>query len=307
MKIGIPRAFLYYRYKELWETFFRELGIEFILSPETQNDLVRAGSMHAIDEACLSSKIYLGHVAWLLDKCDYLLIPRISRYGAGTVCSKYQAIYDVVANTFRKRRARLLCYNFEPRTADGEMAAFIRLGKALRRKNAESILAYLAAKQAQKKAQREELEQQERLLSRDGMKILVVAHRYNVCDKFIGEPILNRLREMGALPIIADIAPKKEAVARASSLSETLPWALSKELVGSVAIYRRHVDGIILLSAFPCGPDSLVNEMLTRKIKDKPVLTLIMDGHQGMAGIETRLESFLDIIRFQEARDYGCV
>ena len=75
MKIGIPRAFLYYRYKELWETFFRELGIEFILSPETQNDLVRAGSMHAIDEACLSSKIYLGHVAWLLDKCDYLLIP----------------------------------------------------------------------------------------------------------------------------------------------------------------------------------------------------------------------------------------
>lgn len=243
MKIGIPRAFLYYRYKELWETFFRELGIEFILSPETQNDLVRAGSMHAIDEACLSSKIYLGHVAWLLDKCDYLLIPRISRYGAGTVCSKYQAIYDVVANTFRKRRARLLCYNFEPRTADGEMAAFIRLGKALRRKNAESILAYLAAKQAQKKAQREELEQQERLLSRDGMKILVVAHRYNVCDKFIGEPILNRLREMGALPIIADIAPKKEAVARASSLSETLPWALSKELVGSVAIYRRMLTG----------------------------------------------------------------
>ena len=127
------------------------------------------------------------------------------------------------------------------------------------------------------------MEQQERLLSRDGMKILVVAHRYNVCDKFIGEPILNRLREMGALPIIADIAPKKEAVARASSLSETLPWALSKELVGSVAIYRRHVDGIILLSAFPCGPDSLVNEMLTRKIKDKPVLTLIMDGHRGMA------------------------
>ena len=152
MKIGIPRAFLYYRYKELWETFIRELGIEFILSPETQNDLVRSGSMNAIDEACLSSKIYLGHVAWLLDKCDYLLIPRISRYGAGTVCSKYQDIYFVVANKFRKRRAILLFCNIEPRTADGEMAAFIRLSKALGRKNAESILAYLAAKQAQKKS-----------------------------------------------------------------------------------------------------------------------------------------------------------
>ena len=28
MKIGIPRALLYYRYHVLWNTFFRELGIE---------------------------------------------------------------------------------------------------------------------------------------------------------------------------------------------------------------------------------------------------------------------------------------
>ena len=31
MKIGIPRALLYYRYHVLWNTFFQELGIETVI------------------------------------------------------------------------------------------------------------------------------------------------------------------------------------------------------------------------------------------------------------------------------------
>mgnify|MGYP000845206889 FL=1 len=35
MKIGIPRALLYYRYHVLWNAFFQELGIETVISPHT--------------------------------------------------------------------------------------------------------------------------------------------------------------------------------------------------------------------------------------------------------------------------------
>ena len=42
MKIGIPRALLYYRYHVLWETFFRELGHETIASPHTNKTLMQA-------------------------------------------------------------------------------------------------------------------------------------------------------------------------------------------------------------------------------------------------------------------------
>jgi len=59
------------------------------------------------------------------------------------------------------------------------------------------------------------------------------------------------------------------------------------------------VDGIIVMSAFPCGPDAMVNEMIQRKIKNVPILNLTLDGQSGSAGIETRLESFIDIIRFR--------
>jgi predicted nucleotide-binding protein (sugar kinase/HSP70/actin superfamily) len=35
MKIGIPRALLFYHFYPLWKTFFENLGFQVILSPET--------------------------------------------------------------------------------------------------------------------------------------------------------------------------------------------------------------------------------------------------------------------------------
>lgn len=62
-------------------------------------------------------------------------------------------------------------------------------------------------------------------------------------------------------------------------------------------MHREKTDGIILLTAFPCGPDSMVNEIITREFQDIPILALVLDTQNGTAGIETRLESFIDILR----------
>lgn len=301
MKIGIPRGLLYYKYRYLWETFFEELGIEYIVSPETNKDILNTGMTYAIDEACLSSKIYLGHVEWLIDKCDYILIPRVSNYGsAGTVCTKFQAIYDIAQNTFRDRNIKILYYNIDAKTTDFEAKAFIKMGKILNRKKTQCARAYLIAKQAEKTARIMDEKYQEQLLREDKIKILLIAHHYNINDKYIGTPILEYLRHMDVIPIIGDIANKKEAIQKSYKITDTLPWAYNKELVGSVAMYKDKVDGIILISSFNCGPDSLVNEILIRRVKDKPILNLIVDGQEGSAGLETRLESFLDIIKFKK-------
>ena len=81
MTIGIPKAFYYYRYGELWRTFFRTLGCEVILSPDTNKQFLTEGSKYSIDEGCWSMKIYLGHVKWLLSRCDYVFVPRIANFG----------------------------------------------------------------------------------------------------------------------------------------------------------------------------------------------------------------------------------
>ena len=56
------------------------------------------------------------------------------------------------------------------------------------------------------------------------------------------------------------------------------------------------IDGIIFVSAFPCAPDSLVNELVMRKIK-KPYINLILDNNFSFTALETRLESFIDVLR----------
>lgn len=55
---------------------------------------------------------------------------------------------------------------------------------------------------------------------------------------------------------------RKEAIYYAEEESNTLYFLYSKENVGSAFYYKDVVDGIIFLSAFPCGTDSLVKNWL---------------------------------------------
>ena len=306
MKIGIPRAFLYYRYHVLWETFFDELGIEYVVSPETNKDILRRGATHAIDESCLSSKIYTGHVDYLIDKCDYIFIPRVATFGntKEIVCSKFQAIYDVIKNTYREKDLKILYYSIDVHNKDTELKAFMKMGKFLGKNKAQVLKAYYMAKQAEKTHKILDIRNQEKLLEESKkLKILVVSHPYNIYDEYVGKPILNTLKELNCDVALASIVDEKKAKERAKVISATLPWTFNKELVGAISIYKDKVDGIILVSSFPCGPDSLVNEMIVRRLKDKPIINLVLDGQEGTAGLETRLESFVDIIRLRKEKE----
>lgn len=305
MKIGIPRAFLYFTYRHLWETFFNELGCEIVLSPETNRKILNDGIKYSIDEACLSSKIYLGHVYSLIGECDYILVPRIASFGAGEImCTKFGATYDLVVNTFRDYDIKVLDYNVDIINKKTEFAAFLAMGKVLKKKKFEILRAYFMAKQAEKLREQIAIDEQNKLLGQDGMKILLISHPYNLYDKYVGEPIINYLEELGCTPIIGNVNPKNITKLKAKEVSETLPWSYSQELMGAILLYKEKVDGIVLITSFPCGPDSLVNEMIIRTNKDKPIITLIIDGQDGTAGLETRLESFVDIIKLKKEGNY---
>ncbi len=302
MKIGIPRALLYYRYHHLWETFFQELGCEVIISPKTKKEMLQIGNNYAIDEACLSYKIYLGHVEWLIDKCDYILVPRIATYKEREiVCTRFQAAYDVIQNTFRDRHVKLLDYNLDVCHHQTEINGFLEMGKKLGKKKKDILRAYHIAKSRQDTYDQMQLkEQYQKLQDDNNLKLLIVAHPYNIYDDYIGKPIIDYLQELGCTPIFASLVPKETASNLAHQISPTLQWTYNKEMLGAIPLYFDHIDGIILMSSFPCGPDSLVNEMIIRRIKGKPILTLTLDMQDGTAGRETRLESFVDIIRIKK-------
>ena len=290
LTVGIPRGLLYHRFETLWKTYFEELGIKIVVSPPTNREILEGGAALAIDETCLSAKIYLGHVQTLIGKCDYIFIPR----------TRFEGMYDQTRNIFRASDQRFISCNVDVRKKCTEAEAYAQLGQGLGFSAKEAKRAYEAAVKADAKEWKARVQAQEEAYKKPGLKILIVGHSYVIEDRYIGKPITDYLERIGVVPLRADITNRSAALQAEKDFSPTCRWLMSRELIGSVLQQKEKVDGVILLNAFPCGPDSMINELLTRRIKDVPILNLVLDAQSGTAGVETRLESFVDIIRFKE-------
>jgi len=297
MVIGIPRALLYYTYSDLWLNFFKNLDVEVIVSPETNKEIAKAGISNSIDEACYSSKIFIGHVQYLLDKCDMIFIPRIENSGIREeYCTRIFGLYDLAINTFPGIKVLNAEVNYLFRQK--EIDAFTEIGEALGKSEEESIDAYKHAAKLAEKIKEEKIFQQEKMIEEtDGLKVLMVAHNYNSFDAVIGQDIIRYFDDSNIKVAHADYISMREAKLQAKkAYSSRINWRVSAEMVGGIQKYRDQVDGLVLISTFPCGPDSLFSELLIRTVHDKPILSLVLDEHDAGAGIATRLESFTDII-----------
>ena len=301
--VGLPRAMLYYRYHTLWSAFFQELGVETVVSEPTNREILEQGTALAIDEACLSLKIYLGHVAALVGKCDYILVPRVSNFGRHrNMCTRFEAMPDLVGNVFRGAEQKFLTCDIDVLEKKDEESAFLEMGRVLGLSAKAAKRAYKQAKKAELAQYRVRVQKQEALSRREGIRILIAAHSYVAEDPYMGRAVTDYLRQSGVIPLRADLVDRETALKRSRELSPTCKWEISREILGGIAQRRDQVDGIILLSAFPCGPDAMVNELILRRVRGVPMLNLVLDSQSGTAGGETRLESFIDIIRFKEGK-----
>lgn len=295
LKIGIPKSLLYYYYKDLWINFFEYLNIEIIESSNSNKNILENGEKLSNDEACLSLKLFLGHVKNIVDKCDYVFIPRLFSVKKNEgVCTNFNCIYDLVNNSFDN--INILNYNVDLTSKENEMLGFLKLGKAL---GISYIKTYNAYKYASNKsiAIREKKEQEQILkLSNNNLKILLAGHPYNLYDDLVGKPIIEFLNNNNITILYSDRIEHELIDSECQKISTDIHWTHSKEVMASINYYKNKVDGIIILSSFPCGPDSLSNELASRKVKNIPILTLIMENLNSDIGIITRLESFIDIL-----------
>ena len=295
MTIGLPRALLYYRYEQLWKTFFTELGCEVLTSPDTSQTILSDGIARSVGECCLPVKVFLGHVAHLSGHCDHILVPRFETLGKGEeFCVRFWGLPDIVRHTFPE--LPLLSYNHQGHLPGNEWLGFLGLGRFLGKSTHKTWQAYRRARMAQERQDQQAESAQRALLSTCAPRILLVSQPYIINDAFIGAPLVRMLRQQGGVPIFADRCDRFACRAGAKAISSDLYWTLNKEVIGAIPLMRPHIDGVILISAFPCGTDSLVNQLVLRKVRDLPVSQIVLDEQQGEAGLQTRIECFMDIL-----------
>jgi predicted nucleotide-binding protein (sugar kinase/HSP70/actin superfamily) len=316
--IGIPRAISYYNNYPFYYGFFNSLGIEIVLSDKTTTKLINDGANLVVSDTCFPIKVFVGHVVNLLDKgCEAIFVPSIQSTGYKiNNCSKVRALPEIIRNIIDKPFKMIeptldkteglglkdFCYETANQlgiTDSEQIENAIHKGWKVYDDFINMTQAGVSYSEAIKNA----IEGKTTLKKMELVKplsVVIMAHGYNLYDERVSMRLLQKLDKMGVKAFTALNISKEESLNAIHELDEIQYWANELDLTGTAAYYilNDKVDGIIALSAFGCGPDSLmVDEIQYHANEHKmPMLHLTIDEHTGEAGFVTRLEAFVDML-----------
>ncbi|WP_228370455.1 acyl-CoA dehydratase activase-related protein [Gottschalkia acidurici] len=316
IKVGIPRGLMYYDYYPLWKEFFEELGAKVIVSSNTNKEILNKGVSSSVDEACLPVKVFHGHVEDLKNRVDYIFIPKIiSVYKREYTCPKILGLPDMIKNSIEGLPEIIDVKIDLLKSKNNILISVLETGKYFTRNPLKIIRAYnnalkrynnykgllqsgytpIEAFNLYKNSYNEE-----KINDENNLNIMVLGHPYNIYDNYINMDTINKLRDEN----INVLTPEMIEVEKSNHYCKMLPkrmfWTFGRRIVGSSfsVMYEKKVDGIVYISAFGCGLDSILEDMVRRKANELnvPFTLLTIDEHSGQAGVNTRIEAFTDMI-----------
>jgi predicted nucleotide-binding protein (sugar kinase/HSP70/actin superfamily) len=324
VKVGIPRALSYYRYFPLWKTLLEQMGAQVVLSRQTGSKLLEDGVRHCVDDICVPVKLYYGHVLDLQDRADRIFVSRVvsvEKSDSDTyTCPKLIGLPDMikrsledlppllefvidVQNTSLKASARKLADELgaSPAAARKALAESLRVQARFERQLAGGLAPETAMEKAFANGNGDRGEAQGDRPAVDEINIGLVGHEYLIHDPYISHNLPQKLKRMNANAVLMSSVPA-EAIERELANYPGISWSYEKELLGAASHFLRRsdIDGVMLVVGFACGPDSIIGEIINREVKrpdSPPLTTLVLDEHTGEAGVATRVEAFVDLIR----------
>lgn len=317
--IGIPRAMSYYNYFPFWCGFLNKLGIEILLSSPTTKKIVAQGAALVVTETCLPIKVYVGHVVDLINKgAKNIFVPSIQSIAPKIYnCSKIRGLPDLIRNVV-KGDFKIIEATLDKSEKNNNLIDFLKeialyygitdIETIKEAQNAGFIVQNnfnvmvqngLDFDEALKNAKNGSVIIPPKKESRP-ISIALIGHGYNIYDKHSCMDIIKKLEKMNVRVFNSYQLTNEQLKGGMNCLNATLYWANQHEMTGCAGHYLQDekVDGIITLTAFGCGPDSLMVEDIKRKAKtySKPLLNLTIDEHTGEAGFITRIEAFCDML-----------
>ncbi len=320
---------LYHYYGPLWKKMFELLGYEVVLSDSTHKNQIEKGIKVTVGEICVPIKIFNGHVIDLMEKdVDLIFIPRfISIEKDYWFCPKFMGLPELAGYTVPGAKARMLTIDIKSSSEDASdytcYKSLCRLPgvtpKKLKSALKEAAAHWLRFREICRAGYT--VEEAEELCG-SGMEILppanvaetrvtlgVLGYVYNIYDPFASLDILTKLRAMGVKVVTFEMLDEKALLAHRRDQVKNLYWTFSDKLAGAGETFLDcdDIDGMIHVTAFGCGPDSIIGKFLELDSEErhKPMMTLRIDEHTGESHLQTRLEAFVDMIARKKQQNGG--
>lgn len=317
--IGIPRALAYYAYYPLWRAFFEELGMVVVRSDPTTKVTLDAGVAETVNDACIPIKLFHGHVSNLKNKVDCIFVPRlvsVRKFETETFCPKFLGLPELLRASIADLPDMI---DIRVDLARGRQELFrvcLQLGKKFGAGFWKTCRAYLKARQFFNRYKRLLLEG---LLPAEALECLdqgktpaptrdkhltlaVLGYPYAVYDRFVNVDLIRKLRTMGVKVVTAEMVPPHLLRREAGKPPKNMFWYFSNRTIHATSYFlnKKNVDGIVHVTAFACGPDAMVDRLMSmdaRQYGEMPFLSVTIDEHTGEGGIQTRLEAFVDMLK----------
>lgn len=292
--------------------------MEVVVSRPTGRTLLDDGVRHCVDDICVPVKLYYGHVLDLRDEVDVLFLSRmVSVENDGRdnyTCPKLIGLPDMIKSSVEGLPEVVeFVIDLQSRSLPSSarrLASALGCPASLTRR---SLPRALRAQEEYRTMLLRGLTPSRALrrLFGDGpggngngshdLRIALVGHEYLIHDDYLSHDLSARLSGHGASVEYTEQVPP-EVIEAELERYPGISWSYEKELLGAASHFlnRDDIDGVILVMCFACGPDSIVGEIINREVRGEespPMMTLVLDEHTGEAGVQTRVEAFVDMIR----------
>jgi len=185
---------------------------------------------------------------------------------------------DELKQRFTKVKAEL-------KLSDRELKKAIQLG--------------LSAYQSYRQSLREEGKKTLQDIKPDEKVVVLVSRPYNGFDRRLSLDLPEKARNLGLKVIPLDFLP----VSSNGANMDHMYWKYGRQILLAAKYIREHPNLFpVYITSFGCGPDSFITHFFRKEMSGKPYLQLEMDEHSADAGMITRVEAFLDSLRFYKFR-----
>ncbi|HUI62720.1 MAG TPA: acyl-CoA dehydratase activase-related protein, partial [Steroidobacteraceae bacterium] len=300
-RIGIPRALTTHSLFPLYSGFFSSLGIEVVLS-----DVDPGGELKSYSGFCFPAQIAHGAVMDLARRgVDWVFLPHVVRMPQPDTCRDSYLCPITQAAPYFLAKAFPAVHLLSPaldftRGYETSAALAETVVRELGIPRTAADQAWAAAVHAQKDAERALSDLGQRALDQavaaGRPAILLAGHSYNAFTPEASQSVGKKLSSMGVPVIPADcLAPVEDG---------RTAWHFANQILNAAALAKRHPNLFLLcVSNFSCTIDAFTQAMIASEMGAKPYLILEIDAHTADAGVQTRLEAFLDIAHsYREAQ-----
>jgi len=304
--VAINRSFLINTYFPFFNRFFNELG--FRLAPPVQQDPLGADQQGAA--FCYPVEISHNYAAAILaTKPDFIFLPQIKGLDVGELTKSSCTCVLVQGEPYYLRTAfpELADFNVISPVLDfaqgyeANLKAFKETAQALGVDPVVTEKALRAAVVAQneffadiQRIGRQALDTLESNPETSG--VVLFGRPYNSFTGIANKGIPAKFASRGNVIIPFDMLPYQE---EKLSENENMYWAMGQMILKGAHYVHKHKQLFgAYVTNFSCGPDSFIVSFFRDIMGRKPSLTLELDSHTADAGLETRIEAFLDIVRY---------